>query len=109
MSYNWISCYSKPLAENSICDIKESSLVEKRLEINAWLNQLKREFPNEEFYIQMLNEGYNVVLACKENEEAFNIVDNLPYNWDYLARKELGKDYFNKMFKHLVGTNDKNS
>ena len=110
MNNSWVSCYSKPLAEDSLLNLGKPDLIESRKEINAWLNQLKREFPNKEFHIQMLDEGYIVALFYKdyEEKEALEIVENLPFNWDYEARIELGKEYFNKRFKKLVGIDDKN-
>lgn len=75
-------------------------------EMKAYINQLYREFPDTqdegcEFFIKWFphefgSYGYVCVMYTEGNrmqeEYAFSIENNLPYNWDEEALKELNGD-----------------
>lgn len=106
---NFVGCYSAPLAEPCV-QIDDPEYDKKvRVEINAWLHQLERTFPFTKFVIKEqshdLGDYYEVVIPYEEfddeaEQRAFNVVDELPYNWDYKAKEELGKAYFEALKKN---------
>ena len=102
-----VGCYKKPLAEYSIPIGDNEEFVKfGRKEIQAWQDQLKRTFPawSSNFHIMRLEKDndWSVFLEYKEEqqEEAFNVVEDLPYDWDEQAREKLGTEYF-KYIKEL--------
>lgn len=72
-------------------------------EVNAYIAQLKREFPDWErdgvdFRVKWENHDFGsyceVIVSFDDSDEAstayaFEIENNLPYNWDEEARREL--------------------
>lgn len=114
MTKTFVCCYTKPLAEPSnIGILKEGDDFEKwapaaRQEIVAWHEQLKRTFPLQHFEIQECRSKsgtwWEVVIPYDDDnpdeaERVFNTVEELPYNWDYKAKEQLGKEYF-QQFKN---------
>lgn len=105
---SYVSCYCKPLSEPGLPSHPSANLFRRR-EIHAWLFQLRREFPDQQFVIKEFSSGkstyWNVVIEFNENneeekEQAFNVVDNLPFCWDEKARKFLKPDYFNYILRY---------
>ena len=103
----YISCYNKPLSEFSIPIGDEKFSLYGRMEIDCWLRQLKRTFPllhgnfviKEHLTADQKVEYWEVVFEYEDDENsrerAQNIVEELPYEWDFTSRETLGQEYFN--------------
>lgn len=114
MSRTYVSCYSKPLSEYAIPLEDEKHFDYGRKEVVAWLTQLKRTFPSyaNQFHIKeetLMEEdklkikNWEVILEYEETEESdvFDIIENLPYEWDKESKMRLGREYFNYRMKLL--------
>ena len=82
-----------------------------RMELQAFLNQLKRMFPNPPPDVRFKRQSnphdfgtyYDLAIRYNSNDEeavnyAMNIENNLPENWDEQAKRELEEQgYFQKL------------
>jgi hypothetical protein len=83
-----------------------------RIEASAYVNQLKRLFPNIPAGVEfVLNSNphdfgsyYNLAIKFSENDEeavnyAFNVENNMPANWDEQAKLELQQQGYFELLK----------
>lgn len=110
-NFGYLTLGPTPAGEEC-CQLGKHDMQMHRIEVRAYINQLKRMFPNETpdaYFIPKREEHdfgtyYEAAVKYNENDEkavdfAFKVEGNLPEHWDDEAKAELDKHNY---FQHIA-------
>ena len=106
MSRNYIVLGTAPLSEPVFFDNEEWTKEWGKSVLVTYAGQLKREFPTQAHNITIIKDDHYksfvvVIQFIDEKEDSWeiakNIADQVPYCWDEISQKNLGKQYFREL------------